>query len=548
MTPCLTGRLEDFILPQVIALLEAVRSTGELEVEGPEGVGCLGIFEGNVVSARLERRRGELAAYLVLSWSTGEFRFSRDGAQPSLELSRSSQALCLEAMRLLDESRNPGVSFAPVRGAQVQGLSESLEIVWGALVAGSATVRDAAQKCGMSTVEAYYHLEELERLGAATRTAAGQLPVARDSNREGTIRVLVVDDSELMRRALTRIFESDPGVRVVATAASGEEALALLPTTKPDVISLDLHMPGMDGVTTLKRIMLTDPTPTVIVTASSPDALDLTFESILRFGAIDFITKPSRSRGEFGQQERYILQRLRKAAQVNLRGVRLFQPRPKISRRRASSGSCSALMVSIAGTGSCLSYMQLLTELPADLPIGILGVLPFPEDFLHAFVAYMDKYSAFELRIASEGARLASGVCYLTTGTKPIRIVDEGQGPTLLSRDVYGPCDPNVLLYDAGQTLGEHAIALVLSSEDQNIGGGLGAIREAGGMTMAQLPETCVDSEGPLAALSEGLIDKVVVLNRISSDLSQFFMDRLHRVGGVGSATEGDQSWPRRSA
>ncbi len=539
MTSCLSGRLEEFLLPQVIALLEAVQASGHLETSCAKGAGQIDFRRGQIVGAQLGGLRGEVAAYSILSWSSGEFYFRRNGAEPPGNMSRSNQALCLEAMRLLDESRNARLRFALVSETVVPSLSEPLPRVLTAIQAGSGLIKDVADACHMSTLEAYYYAERLEELRVVTRLADGHAPSVAGDAATDLIRVLVVDDSELMRRTLTRLFESDPGMRVVGAAASGKEALEMLPALSPDVISLDLHMPEMDGVMTLKRIMLTDPTPTVIMTASSPDALDQTFETILRFGAIDFVTKPSRSRGEMEEQGRYILRRLRNAARVNLRGVRLFQPRPSAVSLRARPADSRALVLAVGGTGACLSFMQLLSDLPADLPFGVLGLLPFPDEFLRAFVAYMQKYSAFEPRIASDGVQLQSGVCYLTSWTRPWRIVSEAGRPVLRGPSGRGPCDPNLLLYDASQVCRERTVGLVLSCESRDLVGGLGAVRAGGGMTMAQLPETCVDPEGPAEALQLGLIDKVTVLNRISSDLSQFFMDRQHRTRRRDDAKEG---------
>jgi two-component system, chemotaxis family, protein-glutamate methylesterase/glutaminase len=547
MTSCLTGRLEDFVLPQVISLLEAVQLSGRLETTSNRGVGQIDFRRGRIVGARLGSFNGEIAAFSILSWSSGEFRFLRDGTEPPGDLIRSNQALCLEAMRLLDESLNPTLSFAP--GAEGHGgsLQEPLEQVYAATQSGCRTVKSIAAACQMSALETYYSLECLERAGAVRRQSQEHPRSAEVGASAEVIRVLVVDDSELMRRTLTRLFQLDPSIRVVGAAAGGHEALAMLPTAKPDLITLDLHMPEMDGVTTLKRIMLTEPTPTVIVTASSPDALDQTFEMILRFGAIDFITKPSRSRGEMDEQGRYIHRRLRNAARVNLRGIRLFQPRPSPAPRRARAGDCRALVAAVAGTGGCLSFMQLLSDIPADLPFGVLGLLPFPEDFLRAFVTYMNKYSAFELRLASDGASMASGVCYLTSGAEPWRLVSEEGRSVLRASTNHGPCDPNLLLYDASQAFRERTVGLLLSSESRDLISGLAAVRAGGGMTMGQLPETCVDAEGPAEALKLGLVDKVAVLNRISSDLSQFYMDRAHRLSGQDRTKDGGDTWPRRS-
>jgi two-component system, chemotaxis family, protein-glutamate methylesterase/glutaminase len=539
MTSCLSGRLEDFLLPQVIALLESVQASGHLETSCAGGGGQIDFRHGQIVGAQLGGLSGEVAAFSILSWSSGEFRFRRNGAEPAGNMSRSNQALCLEAMRLLDESKNPGLRFAQAAEAAPRSLTEPLPRVLLAIQSGSGLIKDIAETCRMSTLEAYYYAERLEELRTVRRLADGQPSSAETDAAADSVRVLVVDDSELMRRTLTRLFESDPGFRVVGAAASGQEALDMLPVLRPDVITLDLHMPEMDGVMTLKRIMLTDPTPTVIMTASSPDALDQAFETILRFGAIDFITKPSRSRGEMEEQVRYILRRLRNAARVNLRGIRLFQPRPSPASLRARPGDGRALVLAVGGTGACLSFMQLLSDLPADLPFGVLGLLPFPDEFLRAFVAYMYKYSAFEPRVAADGAQLMSGVCYLTSRTQPWRIVREGGRAVLRDTGARGLCDPNLLLYDASQVFRERTVGLVLSCESRDLVSGLSAVRASGGMTMAQLPETCVDPEGPAEALKLGLVDKVTVLNRISSDLSQFFMDRQRRTRRHADAKDG---------
>lgn len=543
MTLCLAGRLEDFLLPQVISLIEVVQANGCLEIVGPDGRGSIAFGRGHIVDARLGASRGELAACLMLSWSTGEFSFRREAAEPRGPMTRGNQSLCLEAMRLLDESRDSGLAVAPASGNAPP--DDESRGVLAAIRGGARSLGQVADRCSIPLLAAYYHVEKLEAAGVVRR---GVAPAESTSDLapegERAVRVLVVDDSELMRRTLARLFDSDPDVRVVGVAAGGAEALELLPRLRPDVISLDLHMPGMDGITTLKRVMLTHPTPTVIVTAASPDALDLTFDSILRFGAIDFITKPSRSRGDIEEQARYILRRIRQAARVNLRGVRLFQPRLSPVTRRAVRSRAEALLVATAGTGGCLAFLQLLASLSPDLPLAIVGLLPFPDEFLRAFVGYMSRYSAFDVQIPVDGAELQGGVCYLTNSSAPMRLIGRGTGGGVR----LAPADGgglDLLLRDAAAVFGPRTVALLLSSERRDFDSGLAAVRAAGGLTMAQLPETCVDPEGPAAALRDGAVDRVAVLNRLSQDLSQFFIDRLAHAPGAGTATEGAEAWPR---
>jgi two-component system, chemotaxis family, protein-glutamate methylesterase/glutaminase len=544
----LSGRIGEFLLPQVISLLEVVQSNGRLEISGPEGRGEIAFRRGSIVDARLGSWRGELAACLMLSWSNGEFVFRPESGELPGELQRGNQSLCLEAMRLLDESRNPDIAVRPLGDPRAPDPDPDAERVLMAVRQGARSLGHISQACGLPPLAAYYHVEKLEKSGSLQRVAVSSPLTRSDRGEAQPVRVLVVDDSEFMRRTLTRLFESDASIEVVAAASGGAQALELLPSLRPDVISLDLHMPEMDGITTLKRIMLTHPTPTVIVTAASPDALDLTFDSILRFGAIDFITKPSQARGDIGEQGRYIQRRLRGAARVNLRGVRLFQPQLHPVVRRAVVGKAEGLVLAAGGTGGSLSLLQMLASLSADLPFAILGMLPFPDDFLRAFVSYMNRYSAFHVRLAEEGSVLASGVCYLASWARSLRIVREGQEARLALAPGRVGGDSDLLLYDATQAFGARAVGLLLSGEAREWTAGLSAVRAAGGITMAQLPETCVDPEGPAAALRQGTVDRVAVLNHLSQDLSHFFIGRLSPSGSTAAGPEGADAWPSDDA
>jgi two-component system chemotaxis response regulator CheB len=382
-----------------------------------------------------------------------------------------------------------------------------------------------ADASDLSRLEAYYHLELLEEQGLVKKVdlSADTLPVTTDAR----LRVLIIDDSNLMQKALTRLYESDPGISVVGTAANGQEGLAALARLKPDVVSLDLYMPVMDGVTALKHIMLSQPTPTVVVTAANPEALDLTFESILRFGAIDFITKPSRSRGNIEAQTASILTRLKKAAKVNLRGLRMVQPPPAKPGEKASRGRCQGVIIAAAGTGACLSYMQVLTSLPADLPLAVIGALPFPDDFLRAFVSFLRESATFSVETAEDGKPLESGVCYLAGMEQNVRIVPSDSGPILTVVPKSGFLSVSTLMASAARIFSHRSVGLVLSGGGDDVIEGLAAIRAAGGITLAQLPASCVDPEQPELAIQSGLVDRTVLPNHLSGSLSQLLMSRL---------------------
>jgi two-component system chemotaxis response regulator CheB len=547
MTWSLQGRLQDFNLPQVVALLEAMQSSGRLNVLTSSLEGALIFQQGQVIDAETGGRIGELAAHLILASEEGEFRFQKEQLGRPAVIGRSNQALCMETMRLVDESRDHSAHFSLAtlaretrHTARVAEDGQILEAIGGR----KATVREISEWCSLHRIEVLFRLEALIKAGVVSRTN-GRSPRSASSGRKNpdAVRVLVVDDSRLMRRNLTRLFESAPGLEVVGAAASGREALDMIPDVRPDVISLDLHMPELDGVATLKRIMLSDPIPTVILSAANPEELDRTFDAILRFGAVDFVTKPSKMRGAIDVQGQSIVERVRTAAGVNLRGIRLFQPRLLKRSLQALPRPCSGLVTAIAGTGACLPLMQLLSHLPADLPFGLLCVTSMSDEFLNAFIAYMGRYSPFQLKVVKDGDRVMAGVGYLVTREAPVRIVDRPSGPTFVFETGAGPTDPNLLMYDTARHFGATGVGLLMSNQAEDLESGLGELTKSGGLTLAQLPETCIDATGPQMAVDQGLIQRTVVLNRLASELSQTLALRTHRSDGGSPRDGGKDPW-----
>ncbi len=548
MLPVLAGQMPDFDIPQIVSMLEYGRMSGCLRVVTPQGRGLLFFNNGQLVTAETGDIRGELAAMVILNWQEGSFGFLKSLPLDHLpDITRSNQSLLLEAMRIIDESRACHSVFHGLRAAREGTVCEGARKVL-SLLTRPMGLKQIACVAGITPLEVFYHIERLEEAGLVRRIdpCAETLPVASDER----IRVLIIDDSSLMQKALARLYETDPGIAVAGTAANGQEGLEMLSRLKPDVVSLDLYMPVMDGVTTLKHIMLSQPTPTVVVTSASPEALDLTFESILRFGAIDFITKPSRSRGDIDEQTQSILTRIRKAAHVNLRGLRMVQPPAESPRERAQRGPCQGLIVASAGTGGCLSYMQLLTSLPSDLPFALVGILPFPADFLRALVSYLDKSATFTVEVAEDGKSLESGVCYLAGYGQMIQIIPSEDGPVLSILPHTGFRSVSMLMAGAARVFGSRSVGLVLSGSGDEVIDGLGAIRAEGGVTLAQLPASCVDPEQPELAIASGLVDRTVLPNHISGSLSQLLMSRSMKaasgVPGVQDVMNGARHNPER--
>jgi two-component system, chemotaxis family, protein-glutamate methylesterase/glutaminase len=546
MKASLSGRLKDFEASQIVSMLEYGRMTGTLSIASAGGKGRLRFVDGRLVEAQSDSEEGELAAYLLVSAQEGFFRFARDDGRGPTQTLRSNQSLILESARLLDESRNPHLAFHRAAPIPPDLALNGARKVFRALGGGS-TVPALAEILDRPPLEVLYHLERLERLGAVTRAlGAARQPAGKSCS--DRIRVLVVDDSPLMQKVLTRLFQSDPGFEVVGIAANGAEALEKLPLLRPDLISLDLFMPVLDGPATLRRIMLTQPTPTVVVTSASTEALEVTFESILRLGAVDFVTKPSRSRGDLGEQTRLILNRARKAAHANLRGLRAVPPPVSSPRVRAGRVPCQGIVVAASGTGGGLAMMQLAGGLPADLPCAVIGLLPLPDEFLDAFAGFLRRTSPFGVEVARDGTVVTGGVVYVAGPDREFRLEARPEGPVLRLNAPGPTAASGGLMIDAAGIFGSRAAAIVLSGEGDEALVGLTAVRAAGGVTMAQLPETCVDPEQCEQAIAAGLIDRVVLPGQLAGGLSHLHLERSRFGGLLAPTQEVADSWSERNA
>ncbi len=338
---------------------------------------------------------------------------------------------------------------------------------------------------------------------------------------EASIRVLVVDDSKLMQKALGKIYGRDPSIQVVGYADNGKQALELVAKLRPDVISLDLYMPEMDGVETLKRIMLSYPTPTVILTSANKGALDLTAKSILRFGAAGFITKPNKLDGSIDDQAEAILRQIRKVARLDLQSVNLFQPAISPAPRRAAPGPCNGLVAVSGGTGADRSYYQLLSQLDPDLPLAVVGVLPAPGTFLPSFISVLNTGSAFFIERAVDGAPLKGGICYLAGEDELLRLERTDREVVLRVQPETTEPGCDLLLADGARLFGHQSIALLLSGEGDPPAEGLAAIRAAGGVTLAQLPGSCCKPEYPQRAIDLDLVDEAMDLGQIGGTLQK---------------------------
>lgn len=327
------------------------------------------------------------------------------------------------------------------------------------------------------------------------------------------IRLLIVDDSRLIRTAVRRLFESDGQVQVVGEAANGKEALALLPNLKPDVITLDITMPEMDGLTTLKHIMIKHPTPTVMFSALTREGATETFDA-LRFGAIDFMPKPSQSRGEdIAEQERLILQKVKVAAGVETGAIRLLRTRrADTPRPSAPHTDVDGVVVLGASEGGYGALLKIIPQLPPDLPVAYLVVLYAEPEHVQAFADYLAANCAIHVAPAVNGAPLQTGTCYLASG-HAYTTLDNGGGAVHLN--VHPSPFPerrgaiNMLMLSVSEIMPQQAVGILLSGRGQDGAEGAAEIHRVGGTVIVQEPCTCLYQEMAQAALRTGRADHV---------------------------------------
>lgn len=327
------------------------------------------------------------------------------------------------------------------------------------------------------------------------------------------VRLLIVDDSRLIRTAVRRLFERDSQIQVVGEAANGREALDLLPRLKPDVITLDINMPEMDGLSTLKRIMIKHPTPTVMFSALTREGATETFDA-LRLGAIDFMPKPSQSReDDMATQEGLILQKVKIAAGVETGAIRLLRPSQHHHCANSVVGSDpEGLVVLGASEGGYGPLLKIIPQLPPDLPAAYLVILYVTQAHVEAFAEYLSANSAIGVRCAHDGEPLEGGTCYLASGSEYVTLQRAGSRTNLRVNPSPFPKRRgtiNMLMLSASEIMPHQTIGVVLSGKGNDGAEGSAEIRRVGGTVIMQDPKTCLFREMVQSTQRTGKADHI---------------------------------------
>jgi two-component system chemotaxis response regulator CheB len=312
---------------------------------------------------------------------------------------------------------------------------------------------------------------------------------------------------------LVKFLESDPEIQIVGEAADGVEAVALTQRFRPDLVTMDIHMPRLDGLGATKEIMITAPTPIVIVTASTRAREVAKSMDLLALGALDVLVKPPGPAAPgFEVEARRLVDVVKAMAHVKV--VRRWRAVPSAPPRRARrrQGEPKVRVVAIAAsTGGPAALHDLLENLPGDLPASVLIVQHISHGFTAGLAAWLSLGTALRVKVAEEGEPLAPGTVYFAPEDRHLDVTARGIVALSSAPPVGGFRPSGTFLFEAAaRTFGAWAVAVILTGMGEDGVAGLHAVRQAGGRVIAQDHASSAVFGMPGAAVAAGLADEVL--------------------------------------
>lgn len=352
------------------------------------------------------------------------------------------------------------------------------------------------------------------------------------------IKVLIIDDSALVRQVMTEILNEDPGIEVVGTAQDPLIARNKIKELNPDVLTLDVEMPRMDGVTFLENLMRLRPMPVIMVSSLTEKGADITLRA-LELGAIDFVEKPKldvqQGLNEYAEE---ICAKVKLAASSRVRA----NPNP-VQRTSRQKHSADAILKKKAGnhfkttdkiiaigasTGGTEAIKEILINLPPDTP-GIVITQHIPEAFSGPFASRMDGCSAMTVYEASDGQQILPGHVYIAPGSHHMLV--ERDGARYVCRLNDGPAvnrhrpAVDVMFRSVAQNVGPNATGIILTGMGNDGAEGLLEMKQVGAFTLAQDEKSSVVWGMPGEAVKLGAADKILPLEKISHEINKVFTE-----------------------
>lgn len=347
------------------------------------------------------------------------------------------------------------------------------------------------------------------------------------------IKVLVVDDSAFMRKVISDMLSNDEEIIVVGTAKNGQDGIEKAQLLKPQIITLDVEMPVMDGITALEKLLELDPAPKVIMLSSLTNNGGEATMRALEAGAIDFVPKPTSSIIHFNIDDikQDLIQKIKNAATSNTlcyTGQCNGPVKPKRQPiERVESRSNLKYIVAIGtSTGGPRALQEVIPYLPADLPAAVLIVQHMPPGFTKSLAMRLDSLSDINVKEAEDGDILKPGWAYLAPGDYHISI-NKVSGEYHIGTNQEMPMtghrpSVNYMMNSLAACGHKNLIAVMMTGMGSDGSIGIAKIKANGGRTIAQNEATCVVYGMPKAAVAVGAIDKIVPLNEIAKEIIKF--------------------------
>lgn len=359
------------------------------------------------------------------------------------------------------------------------------------------------------------------------------------------INVVIVDDSAFMRKSITLMLESDPDIKVVGAARDGREGIELIRKHRPQVVTMDIEMPGMDGLSALKIIMKEMPLPVLMFSSLTTEGADATLEA-LHLGAVDFIPKDmsyvnvniTGKRDELIEKVKHVAN----SAALRLRFSRMNRPVPAVKPAAPSSHvhrsvavpsrrDFKAMVLGIS-TGGPFALLNMLPKLPEDFPLGIAVVQHMPPRFTHSLAERINSMAALTVKEAEEGDILEPGIVLIAPGGKHLNFRRAGSDVAaritdLPSDTLYRP-SADVMMGSALEVFNGPLLGVIMTGMGKDGLEALRRVKSKGGYVVAQNEESCVVYGMPKAVVDDGIADAVVSLDEIASVLYQVSTGRSY--------------------
>jgi two-component system, chemotaxis family, protein-glutamate methylesterase/glutaminase len=360
---------------------------------------------------------------------------------------------------------------------------------------------------------------------------------------EKRTRVLIVDDSAYMRKVLEELIHTDPKLEVVGQAKDGREAITMAQSLQPDVMTMDINMPRMDGLEATQHIMTQNPRPILIVSSESRQGAASTLRA-LELGAIDFVTKPSSGIDlDMKNVRDELLSKLKMAAKVRVVRTAALHDAGAESRSQTPStkevGNSEArlpLVVIAASTGGPASLMRLIPRFPKDFPAAVVLVQHMPATFTSQLSLQLTEVASIRVKEAESNEALQPGTFYVCPGSHHLRISLTGRiklddGPRISG---YRPC-ADVAFESAAAYGGANVVGVVLTGMGNDGARGIQVLKGARGCVLAQDEATSVIFGMPAEAIRTGAVDQVVGIDEMYSAIEKYVESICRQMQPIGS-------------